>query len=340
MALGDIGFLAPQETNYAHPGAYDSMLKAEAAKTASYLSSMDQFYAGLKESQRQFDETLELKEEYLLIDQEKLKLEREAFGLEREKMETWKTVELGKLDIAKEGMELQKEQFGLEKEKLELLAGELGLKGEQMELFREQLALEGKKFEEAASQFDSELEYKKWLAGEEMRLKEESMTTQASQYQSDMDFRKWALETELSFKETVHKDELAQLALQNEQAAGLNAAQIANLNAQTAGTGGFAKNTGGSIYRNDSLNREKMDAAKALQEGNAAKWVAQQGINADAINNLADAVKGGNSQSIPVPVSDKPTSSYVSPWSFGGYAGMGEVAGSVAGTPEEHWTDF
>jgi hypothetical protein len=47
----------PSYTSYATP--YDAMnaAKADALKRASYLSSMDQFYAQLDESKRQFDQT-------------------------------------------------------------------------------------------------------------------------------------------------------------------------------------------------------------------------------------------------------------------------------------------
>jgi hypothetical protein len=58
MALGDIGLFNPSETHYTTPGAYDELLRGEATKRASYLASMDQFYAQLTESTRQFDATL------------------------------------------------------------------------------------------------------------------------------------------------------------------------------------------------------------------------------------------------------------------------------------------
>lgn len=61
MALGDIGLFNPAESAYTTPGAYDQLLRAEATKRASYLASMDQFYAELTESTRQFDETLKFK---------------------------------------------------------------------------------------------------------------------------------------------------------------------------------------------------------------------------------------------------------------------------------------
>jgi len=48
MALGDIGMFLPPEEAYTRPGSYESALQAESTKRASYLSSMDQFYAGLE----------------------------------------------------------------------------------------------------------------------------------------------------------------------------------------------------------------------------------------------------------------------------------------------------
>ena len=47
MAYGDIGMFLPSEEAYTKPGSYENALQAEATKRASYLSSMDQFYAGL-----------------------------------------------------------------------------------------------------------------------------------------------------------------------------------------------------------------------------------------------------------------------------------------------------
>lgn len=65
MALGEIGLFLPAESAYGTPGAYSQALRAEATKRASYLSQMDQFYAQLEESQRQFDEMMEYREEEL-----------------------------------------------------------------------------------------------------------------------------------------------------------------------------------------------------------------------------------------------------------------------------------
>ena len=55
MAYADLSQFLPREGGFKQPGQFDRMLKAEASKRASYLSAMDQFYAQLEESGRQFD---------------------------------------------------------------------------------------------------------------------------------------------------------------------------------------------------------------------------------------------------------------------------------------------
>ena len=87
MALGDIGAFSPAESHYGTPGAFDKMLQAEGLKRAAYLSSMDQFYENLAESQRQFDETLEFKTETrdLELDWARERFEKEQ-ALDRERL--------------------------------------------------------------------------------------------------------------------------------------------------------------------------------------------------------------------------------------------------------------
>jgi hypothetical protein len=63
MALGQIGMFLPSESQYLKPGSYDDALRAQAVKIANYLSSMDQFYANLDESKRQYDLTLSWQKE-------------------------------------------------------------------------------------------------------------------------------------------------------------------------------------------------------------------------------------------------------------------------------------
>jgi len=81
MAYGDIGIFTPTESAYTRPGTYGDALRAEAAKRANYLSQMDQFYAQLEESQRQFDEMLEFKESQW---EEELSFRRDRMSLEDE----------------------------------------------------------------------------------------------------------------------------------------------------------------------------------------------------------------------------------------------------------------
>jgi hypothetical protein len=63
MALGDVGMFLPTESQYKNPGSYDELLKAEAARNAAYLSSMDQFYAELNEKAKEFEEDLAFRKE-------------------------------------------------------------------------------------------------------------------------------------------------------------------------------------------------------------------------------------------------------------------------------------
>ena len=63
MAIGEVGTFLPAESAYGTPGAYSQALRAESTKRAAYLSQMDQFYASLEESKRQFEETMTFREE-------------------------------------------------------------------------------------------------------------------------------------------------------------------------------------------------------------------------------------------------------------------------------------
>ena len=63
MAIGQIGAFLPSESAYGTPGAYSQALRAESTKRARYLSEMDQFYASLEESKKQFEETMTFREE-------------------------------------------------------------------------------------------------------------------------------------------------------------------------------------------------------------------------------------------------------------------------------------
>ena len=104
MAYGDIGVFTPAESAYTRPGMYSDALRAEAAKRANYLSQMDQFYAQLEESQRQFDEMLEFKESQW---EEELAFRRDRMALE----DTWHddtvTLKRREIDIASRAQRAQ-----------------------------------------------------------------------------------------------------------------------------------------------------------------------------------------------------------------------------------------
>lgn len=57
MASGDFSYFTPAESQYSKPGAADERARQEAIKKATYLSSMDQFYANLAETTREFNKT-------------------------------------------------------------------------------------------------------------------------------------------------------------------------------------------------------------------------------------------------------------------------------------------
>jgi len=96
MAIGDV-WLGGSPSGYRSPNAYRDALKAEALKRASYLSSMDQFYAQLEEAQRQYNETLSFKEKVFSeeldykrwLAEEEIRLREKALGLEEEKLQLY-----------------------------------------------------------------------------------------------------------------------------------------------------------------------------------------------------------------------------------------------------------
>ena len=77
----------PSESAYGTPGAYSQALRAESSKRASYLSQMDQFYAGLEESKRQFEETMTFREESW----------EDEMGLKRGELDLQRRLGLGQL---------------------------------------------------------------------------------------------------------------------------------------------------------------------------------------------------------------------------------------------------
>jgi len=104
MAYGDIGIFTPAESAYSKPGMYGDALRAEAAKRANYLSQMDQFYAQLEESQRQFDEMLEFKESQW---EEELAFRRDRMSLEEEWHEDEMALKSRELNIASRAQRAQ-----------------------------------------------------------------------------------------------------------------------------------------------------------------------------------------------------------------------------------------
>lgn len=129
MPLGEAGLLLPSETHYKAPGAYKSALQAEASKRASYLASMDQFYAQLEEAKRQYDTTLAFKERTFdeelafnrWVAEENVRLSEASLDLEEEKLGLMERQIAGQYDIGKSSvynqarqteraMDLQKEE--------------------------------------------------------------------------------------------------------------------------------------------------------------------------------------------------------------------------------------
>ena len=139
MALGNV-WLGGSEGNYRTPNAYTDALKAEALKRASYLSSMDQFYAQLEEAQRQYNETLSFKEQVFSeemdykrwLAEEEIRLKEKALGLEEEKLRLYQD-QVDKTALASNlrswaglkaatiGAQAKKSELGLEEEKFNWL---------------------------------------------------------------------------------------------------------------------------------------------------------------------------------------------------------------------------
>lgn len=71
MAYQETGAFLLSESSFRTPGAYGVFLAAEGKTKANYLAQMDMFFEQLKESTRQFNETLGFKEEELSFSKEK-----------------------------------------------------------------------------------------------------------------------------------------------------------------------------------------------------------------------------------------------------------------------------
>lgn len=145
MAGTGLGLFLPSETAYKDPGRFRDVLEAEGSKEAKYLASMDQFFAQLEESQRQFDITTEQRQEFF---EEGLAWEREK-SAEEIAFSRWakeQDIELGEeqlgvtrrgqrlqFDVGMAGVEAGRERTGME---YELGTRELDLASQTNAFFR------------------------------------------------------------------------------------------------------------------------------------------------------------------------------------------------------------
>ena len=149
MAYGDFTAFAPSKSQYRHPGEFEQVAKAEAVKKATYLSSMDQFYAQLGESARQFDAGQEFKEEQL----EETKYQfRESLGFQEEELsERGRQFDVS-TGLSETQMEQQESQYARSlKEESRQFGDTMGLEQEKLtsqeSQFTRSLGLEEEKFE-------------------------------------------------------------------------------------------------------------------------------------------------------------------------------------------------
>jgi len=135
-----LGIFLPSETAYKDPNRFRDVLEAEGTKQARYLSTMDQFYAGLEETKRQFDVTAAQRERFfeeeLAFGREKLESEeelqrwmtREKLGVERERIRSGERAEYARMGaetgLAREELGLRREELGLKREELQESIGE------------------------------------------------------------------------------------------------------------------------------------------------------------------------------------------------------------------------
>lgn len=119
-----MGVFLPSETAYKDPNRFRDVLEAEGTKQARYLSSMDQFYAQMEESKRQFDVTSGQRERFF---EEEMAFKGEELEAETE-LQMWlkgRDVELGRLEIGaqerlgEQELGLGYEKLGFEREKRE-----------------------------------------------------------------------------------------------------------------------------------------------------------------------------------------------------------------------------
>lgn len=67
MAIGDFEAFSPAESVYTKPGAAVEGARQSVLKRSRYLAQMDQFYASLEETVREFNETYKLQTEELAL---------------------------------------------------------------------------------------------------------------------------------------------------------------------------------------------------------------------------------------------------------------------------------
>lgn len=103
-----LGLFLPSETAYKDPGRFRDVLEAEGSKEAQYLASMDQFFAQLEESRRQFDITTEQRQEFFETELAWEK-ERSAEEIAFSRWAKEQDVALGgrQLDVTRAGQRLQ-----------------------------------------------------------------------------------------------------------------------------------------------------------------------------------------------------------------------------------------
>lgn len=145
----DLGVLLPTESQYSAPGAYTEAVRAEAQKQATYLSNMDQFYAQLDESKRQFDLNYSAREkEFSWTSQfEEKKLATETglaerrLVMEEKQNDLISQIKQKELQFAETQLGFERERIGFEKEKLQaeldMMRQQIGLKEQEFSLQRE-----------------------------------------------------------------------------------------------------------------------------------------------------------------------------------------------------------
>ena len=163
MADSGLGSFLPSETAYKDPNRFKDVLRAEGSKRASYLSSMDQYYAQLNEATRQFDLTLGFKQEELEAEKvwrtEDIAVKREGIAAEvdwrGEALEAevaWRGEDIA---VRREGLDVERERIGAESERWKSeLSALRSYRSEETGVKREQLAFEREKEETSQENFD------------------------------------------------------------------------------------------------------------------------------------------------------------------------------------------